>query len=253
MSSVDFGSLVEQFREPGVQTIVLMGSHARGDAGPFSDIDLVRFWTTNDLPETTTHLIADHFVVVSNEGPQTTETWFTQPHKIVKSIQGVLDAQPLWDPVGLLATFQQHASSFVWDEQIQQHANEYASTQMVGWIEEAQKSLEGLRRNDIGRLLNGKHGLSWGLLDVMCVQQGIMIGSDNIIYEAVTSTMGRDSQWTQLSRQAFGIDRLSLADEVTAGLKLYVLTAQMLDAVLQPQDRIMIREVVRRIREEMGR
>ncbi|MEM8533821.1 MAG: hypothetical protein AAGF95_23455, partial [Chloroflexota bacterium] len=112
--------------------------------------------------------------------------------------------------------------------------------------------LEGLRRDDVGRLLNGKHGLSWGLLDVVCVQQGIMIGSDNTIYEAVTDAMGHASQWTQLSSQAFGIDRLALVDEVRAGLKLYVLTAQMLDAVFKPEDRTMIREVVRRIRKEIS-
>ena len=252
MGSVDFGLLVKQFREPDVQAIALMGSHARGDAGPFSDIDLMRFWSTNDLPETATHLIADHFVVVSNEGSQTAETWFTEPNKVVKSIRSVLDAQPLWDPKGLIATFQQRAASFRWDEQIQQRANEYASAEMVGWIEEAQKSLEGLRRNDVGRLLNGKYGLSWGLLDVVCVQRGILIGSDNTIYDAVFSAMGHASQWTQLSRQAFGIDALSLVDEVRAGLKLYVLTAQMLDATFKPQDRVMIQEAVRRIREEIG-
>lgn len=200
MSSIDFALLAEPFREPDVQAIILMGGHARGDAGAFSDIDLVRFWSTNDLPQTATHLIADHFVVVSNEGPQTTETWFTEPHKVVKSIRSVLDAQPLCDPKGLIATFQQRAASFVWDEQMQQRANEYASIQMVGWIEEAQKALEGLRRNDIGRLLNGKHGLSWGLLDVMCVQQGIMIDTDNTLYDAVNSAMGHTSQWALLSR-----------------------------------------------------
>ncbi|NOK60446.1 MAG: hypothetical protein GFH27_549281n160 [Chloroflexi bacterium AL-W] len=252
MSSVNFALLAERFCEPGVQAIALMGSHARGDAGPFSDIDLVRFWSTNDLPQTATHLIADHFVVITNEGPQTAETWFTEPHKVVKSIRSVLDAQPLCDPKGLIATFQQRAASFVWDEQMQQRANEYASIQMVGWIEEAQKALEGLKRNDVGRLLNGKHGLSWGLLDVVFVQRGIMIGSDNTIYEAVTSAMGQASQWTRLSRQAFGIDRLSLIDEVKAGLELYILTAQMLDHIFTAQDRVMIREVVRRIKGELG-
>jgi hypothetical protein len=34
---------------------------------------------------------------------------------------------------------------------------------MVGWCEEVNKALEGLRRtHNIGRLLNGCHGLSWG-------------------------------------------------------------------------------------------
>jgi predicted nucleotidyltransferase len=41
--SPDFDLLVSKFDSPGVNAIVLMGSYARGNAGLFSDIDLVRF------------------------------------------------------------------------------------------------------------------------------------------------------------------------------------------------------------------
>jgi predicted nucleotidyltransferase len=36
-------ALIERFDRPDMKSIVLMGSHARGDAGPYSDVDLARF------------------------------------------------------------------------------------------------------------------------------------------------------------------------------------------------------------------
>jgi len=35
-------TLAGQFDGPQVRALVLMGSHARGTAGPYSDVDLVR-------------------------------------------------------------------------------------------------------------------------------------------------------------------------------------------------------------------
>jgi predicted nucleotidyltransferase len=40
---MDFTMLAQQFDAPTVKAIVLMGSHARGDAGPYSNVDLGRF------------------------------------------------------------------------------------------------------------------------------------------------------------------------------------------------------------------
>ena len=40
---MEFEELARRFDAPGVLAIALLGSYARGDAGPYSDVDLVRF------------------------------------------------------------------------------------------------------------------------------------------------------------------------------------------------------------------
>ena len=132
-----------------------------------------------------------------------------------------------------------------------------AGKELVGWIEEAHKGLEGLRRNDIGRLLNARFGLSWGLAWVMRLHRGVLSTSDNTFYDDVTSVVGTDSRWARLLRRAFGTATgeetcsLSLREEVESGLLLYCETFALLEKALPPDDYILIEATVQRIRSEL--
>ena len=254
MGPIDFDALAARFRDDGVDAIALMGSHARGDAGPYSDVDLVRLRIA-DSParEPATHLFNGVFVVVSDVTPADAEAWFSDPDKASACVAGLRRARPLWDPRGAFAALQRRADAFVWDESMQSRANAWAGGQMVGWIEEVQKGLEGLRRNDEGRLLNARYGLSWGLTNVMRVQRGVLITGDNGTYPEVAAAIGRDSQWVRLSRETFGIaGGLSLRDQVVSGLRLYLLTAELIGQALAPHHRALIEEAVARIRKELA-
>ena len=63
--------------------------------------------------------------------------------------------------------------------------------------------------------------------------------------------IGTESVWAELSRYAFGLPGLALVDQVKAGLRLYAETARMLDDILREQDRLLVREVIRRINSEL--
>jgi len=251
---MDFQTLAEEFREDGVRAVVLMGSFARGDSGAFSDIDLVRFRDGNGLAsDAKTHLVDQRFVVISDVRPSQTEAWFTDPDKASSCIAGVRAARPLWDSQDHFLAIQKRAHAFVWDEPMQEKANAWASEQMVGWIEEAQKGLEGLRRDDEGRMLNARHGLSWGLTNVMRVQRGILITGDNGTYPEIVESLGLDSPWVSLSRSAFGIvEGLTLCAQVSAGLRLYVLTVELLGEAIRQEHRVLVKEIVQRIRSELA-
>lgn len=256
--SIDYQTLAAHFDHQAVNAIALMGSHARGDAGPYSDIDLVRFIAEADcaLAGTGSHLFADQLVVVSNVTPTEMETWFTQPAMAVKTVAGVRAARALIDRHATFATIQARAQAFVWDEHLQLQADIWASQQMVGWIEEMHKALEGLRRNDVGRMLNGLFGGTFGLSNVMQVQRGVLISGDNGFYDEVAMAVGLDSQWTHLRGIAFGIIDVhgrpaSLRERVVAGLGLYVVTAELLGDALQPEDAPLVRQTVKLINEQL--
>jgi len=247
-----------QWDSPRPQAIALLGSYARGDAGPFSDVDLLFLMAADAPPPTrTSFLVEGRLVTVNAVRPDQIDGWFTEPEQAVNGVAALRDALPVEDPDGLFAGVQHRARAFAWNEALQAKADRYASREMVGWIEEAHKGLEGLRRNDTGRLLNARFGLSWGLAGLMRVQRGILGNSDNSFYDDVRASLGQESRWSRLLATAFGIPRadhtpLSLHEEVVAGLQLYCETARLLAPILQPEDRPLIDATVRRIETELS-
>ncbi len=100
-------------------------------------------------------------------------------------------ALALLDRDGYFAGIQERARAFAWDQALQARANQRASAMLVGWIEEVHKGLAGLQRNDVGRLLNARHGLSWGLGRVMKVHRGVLMSGDNALYDQLSRAMGQ--------------------------------------------------------------
>lgn len=233
---VDLEALTEKFRMADA-ALVLFGSHARGDAGTHGDIDLVRF-----LPDERTvaddgsHLIAGHLVVVSSVTPSVVERWFTQPEEAVNVVSGLRTARPLHDPHSHFSSVKECAETFRWTEALNRRADAWVAAQMVGWAEEVHKGLEGLARNDAGRLLNACFGLSWGLARVMTLHQRILLKGDNTFLEQLGEALGEDSAWMELCRRAFGltpeVQGQLLHGQVRAGLVLYAMTAAMVRPVL---------------------
>ena len=244
----DFKVLAAQFDHPDARAIVLMGSFARGAAGPFSDVDIVRFTESDEtvLPDNGSHLIDGRLVVVSDVNPTQVQASFTEPEIAVETIQGLRSGRSLIDRQDTFSAIQQRALDFQWDNAMQAKANRWASRQMVGWIEEVHKGLEGLRRNDTGRLLHARFGCSWGLTRTLCVQRGVLLSGDNALYDEVTAAVGRDTEWTHLCRAVWGIgpDPTTLHDEVRAGLRLYNLTVSMLADILLAADQPLIYDTV---------
>lgn len=253
MTDVEFDSLVRRFRLPDIKAIAVAGSFARGDAGPYSDVDLLCFRKTDLAPHNpVTHLIGQRCISVSEVNPSSIERYFTDPVAATECMQGLRTARPLWDPDRCFATVQDRARAFAWDLILQEKANAWASAQMVFWIEEAYKGMEGLRRGDVGRMLNARYGLSWGLTKVVRVQRGILITSDNTSYTDVVNYVGTHKEWSQVSVKAFGLTDSELRDQVRAGLRLYTLTAALLVKALRPEDKKLVDETVLRINRELG-
>ena len=96
----------------------LLGSFARGDAGPFSVVDVVRFVNDDKHDaESRTFLIDEEergnrrgpaaiaegklrqwLVVRSTATPSKVESWFTDPGQAVNYVAGLCEGRPLWDP-----------------------------------------------------------------------------------------------------------------------------------------------------------
>ncbi len=122
---------------------------------------------------------------------------------------------------------------------------------MTGLAHEALKGIEGLCRNDTGRLLNARH-LAWGITRIMTVRCGVLLTGDNTFYTQTATAPGPEHECVRRRRAAFGLeDRYGvvprLREQVTAALRLYALTAALLAPVLAEEDVPLIEHVTARI------
>lgn len=254
----DFAALACRFDAPGVHAIVLMGSFARGDAGLYSDIDLLRFSAGDATlePADGSYLEGGWLLNVSTMMPGQVEEWFSQPNQALRWVAGLRSAHCLVDREGTFAAIQARAAAFHWDAGMQEKADGWASRELAGWAEEAHKGLEGLRQNDVGRLLNARFGCSWGLTRVMSAHLGVLVTGDNSFFDELRRAPGLPCEWVELQRAAFGIEAEgaaaapTLRDQVIAGLQLYVLTARLLSHALRPEDAAVIHHTVELIERE---
>ena len=236
-----------------VQALILTGSYACNEAGSYSDIDLVRFVVSGTkLSDDGTYLYENKVLVnLVTVEPDDYEKWFTDPYQATIWIAGIRIARALIDRKNFFTNgLQLRARNFIWDMEMQKRANIEASHRMVGWCEEAHKGLEGLRRNeDIGRLLNACHGLSWGLSEVIQIQRGVFVSSDNNAFLAIESALGDNKQIIKLRRIVFGImGTHTLRQRVIAGLQFYVLLAEQMSNIWQVNDIEIIQHTVDQIR-----
>ncbi|CAF2971881.1 unnamed protein product [Rotaria sp. Silwood2] len=241
LSLLDIDKITQRFDKPDVvQALILTGSYARNEAGPNSDVDLVRFVVSGaKLSDDGTHLHEKKILInILTVEPDEYEKWFTDSYQATKWIAGIRVARAIIDREDFFTNgLQIRARNFIWDMPIQNHANIEASHRMVGWCEEANKGLEGLRRNDVGRLLNACHGLSWGLLEVIQLQRGVLVSSDNNAFIEIESALGDNTQMIKLRRIVYGITgNYTLRQRIIAGLQLFVLLVEQMSNIWQAND-----------------
>ena len=253
LSALDIDELIHRFdRSDVVQALILMGSYARNEAGPCSDIDLVRFVVKGaKVSDDGTHLFQNRtLITICTVDENDYEKWFTNPYEATKWMAGLRIARVLVDRNDFFTNgLQTRARDFVWNNEMQSRANIEASRRMVGWCEEANKGLEGLRRSDDdGRLLNACHGLSWGLSEVIQIHRGILVSSDNNAFNEVELALGDNKRMIDLRRVTFGITGINtLRQRVLTGLQFFVLLAEQMADVWQGTDHEIIRHTVEKI------
>jgi hypothetical protein len=254
-----WGHLVRRFDRSEALALVLVGSHARGDAGPFSDVDLVRFTSADApfLPGRGSHLVDGRLVVVSDAPPAEVESWFVRPELALGRVPGLRQGRALRDGGGHFAALQARARAFGWDEAMQARADAFANEAMVGWAEEVHKGLAGLRGGDVGRLLEAGYGLSWGLNRLVQVQRGVplAVGGGADWFDDLERVVGPETAWAHLRRRVFGVgdaDPPALRERIVAGLRFYVATAELLADVWRPPADRLVDHAVRLVRDALG-
>ncbi len=238
--------LVTTLIDDNTVAIILTGSHARGDATIYSDVDIVQY--VKQLPPANEQYrleVIDGFVVsLSTATIAGKREEITHPLGIGEAIEGIRQARMLYDADGAFGAFQAEARAFAPDSAFQAEANRQASRLLVGYCEEAGKILTGLVRDDTSTILLGIIGLILGIDRIIAVQKGVLLNSDNEHFQAIHDAIADDAAWARLWRAVVGYDGFPAGVTVRmrglSALQLYHTTIDRMQSIIQPEHKAVI-------------
>lgn len=245
---------IQRIEKSDVEAIGLMGSYSRGEAETYSDVDIVCILKKDaNEKQASIEIIDDKYVVTSYVTLANMDNCFIDVKKVTENILGLQQVKILYDPNYIFQDLKERALQFQWTKELQLQANQLVSEQLVGWLEEVHKALQGLLSNHVGKMLNGLFGLTYGMFHVVKVQKGILLNGENSFYSRIIECYGEESRFSKLSEKAFGIsNNEGIQDRVVAGLFLFnEITEEFLD-VLQEEDKRAIILVKQEIHKELA-
>ncbi len=146
-------ALVDELNSPTTITIVLGGSYARGDATPYSDVDIVHFVTVAPSnPHRTYRYIDGRLISIATRTLDWYRTALTQPPRAIFAVPALRHARILLDKDGTFHAFQQELQTFTW-EPLQESANQYISHMIMNSAEDVHKLLSTQIRSRTSRNL----------------------------------------------------------------------------------------------------
>ncbi len=241
LSDAFLNELVAELDGEDVLAIALMGSYARGDATAYSDVDVVRFAAKppeGDEEGYTLQYRGGRLVSISTTTLEAKERELSHPVSAVMAVPGLRQARVLLDKDGALAALREQAIAFTW-EPLQPAADRFASYTLMGNAEEVHKVLSGLVRRDESAAMYGTVGMCNMLTQIVVVQRGLLIQTENSWFQQVYDEVGQGSDWTRYHRLANGFEAgpphlPPFEARAVAGLCLYEETTTLLRDVLRP-------------------
>jgi hypothetical protein len=245
-------SVLETIDSPDLMGVGIAGSYARGHESKYSDVDFDIF--VNKLPKKESdrytlryrddRLISLKYALLKDE-----RAALKDPARAIWAVPGLQGMKIVLDKDGSLTALQKAAQDFRWAP-LQPAADNYAAEQVMGCAEEVHKVLNGLARGHESTVLYAVWGLIKHLPAAVMVQRGLLMTSENQYFDRIQESVGRDSKWVAEFRRAWGLDSASSQYQArgAAALRLYRLTAAMLDPVIPEVHREVINRTVRLIR-----
>lgn len=199
-------TLIARLNKPGVIGLAITGSYSRGVQDEYSDVDLDIFVET--LPEDTYTLRLFDGKLVSLKYIRLADEFasLTKPERAIWSVQGLRQMRILLDESGAIARLKQAAIDFKWDA-LQPAADLYAVKELMSCAEEAQKLMGGLLKENESKVLYASWGMFKNLSFAAAVQAGLMIDTENRIFEMMEMHFSKDHPgWVRAFRLSFGMD-----------------------------------------------
>ena len=229
-------SLIAEFA-PAFDYIALIGSHARGTAGPFSDVDLLCLREDEfgkSIPPKVLVLRKGRLISITYDSLSTWRRILWSPENALWAVVTLRSMCIIRDERNELATLKGAAQELRWSD-IQKEADIAASLRILAATEIVLKALNALAANDRMRAGLAVMGLTDHLAHAIALSRGILVETTNAIIPATIQEMGTDSSWSGHCREALGLgSNCRVEARVRAALALYRETAEHLRGIVSP-------------------
>lgn len=216
----------------GAEAVVLVGSHARGYAGPNSDLDLLAVGRESYLPRL--EVREGTLVSVSMQPFAIHRESFGQPELVCTAVPGWRDAVVLHDPEGLAASLMREAKEWTW-RPVEQCCNDWVAEEIVSFAEEVHKLTAALKEGHQSEAAVQRSLLAVRLAPVLAVHRRILYGSENLLWSLVSGAMG--DAWDAAQDAALGLGDETFVETCAAALHLYLIAAAEVEHLLDTRQR----------------
>lgn len=212
----------ENIGENELYGLAITGSAAKNSDDEFSDIDILCV-VSDELKKVSSfvEVYEGNYLSFAFINKKDILSTFSEPEKATDFVNGFKVMNILSEKECFLTGIRNMAVNFTWDENMRKKAVVYVNNGIIGWIEEVNKSLGGLKRNDYGRMLNGLFGLTFGMFRILKVHGGILLNSENEFFERVVCKYGGITRFRQNAFTAFGIEKADIKERTIAGLEIF--------------------------------
>ena len=244
-----FRELIAEIDNDTIRGIVLGGSHARGDATPYSDVDLACFVPDTFRPLRKHYLYREgHLISIGQKTLEGVKEQLAEPFQALWVVPGFLQAKVLLDKDGSMKQLKQMVENFSWDS-LRLQATGFADHILTSDAEFVHKLLGNIWRGNLSGIAYATLRLFDGATMAMALYYGVFITTDNMYFQEVESAVGSDSNWTHYHRLLSGVktigeDTTSLNARGKLALHLYRETASLLMPTLNEQRRNVVEHVL---------
>ncbi len=227
-------TLAASLAERGAVAVAVVGSHARGDAGPDSDLDLAVVG------------VGPHYRLEAHDTTLVSIGWATEdeqrrrlydPAWLGTHVTGWREAVAVFDPDGIAESIQAEATAWTWDG-VAAECDRWAADELTGLAEEVLKLRASLREGRVTTASVQRSILSLRLAKLVAVRRRILYGSENGLWDEVSAAVG--AEWTAAQRAALGLDGATWESSCHAALDLYAQAVAELATVLDDDQREVI-------------
>jgi len=232
--------LIAELDNDTVRGIVLGGSHARGDATPYSDVDLACFVQDTFRLLRKRYLYREgHLISIGQKTLEGVKQQITEPFQALWIVPGFRQARVLLDKDGSMRQLKQIVEHFTWDP-LRSEALGYVGHILTSDAEYVHKLLGNIWRGNPSGIAYSVQRLFDSATMAMTLYYGVFITNDNVYFQEVEAAVGTDSTWTHYHCLLSGIktideDTSSLDARAKLALRLYRETASLLLPTLNDQ------------------
>ena len=231
---------------PGVHAVAVVGSVARGDASPWSDIDVHAYVRLPSQKQDAraafmadTALLGDRLVMIATDTVEDSRAELRSPERAIWAVPAIRDMRILLDQERQLAALKQEAEAFDWST-LRVAAEASERRRLAASAEYLYKIRAAIERRDEPAALHAAGALIGRCTRSIVTARGVLIRTENEYYRKAQQAAG--PEWAKRHRHCFGIAwdgpvALDAFAQALAAAQLYAETVRVLDDILDAESR----------------